>query len=394
MKKRTVFPVLCAALVLVLAVVLAGCASEPAGTSRVRLFLNIGDADMMLAESTVRNEEDRKNDFAHAFESYQRALDYALAHGLTAEADEARQKMAEVKSKVPAGSIFWPVDAAKAKDWLAQGIAAEEAEQLGIALYWYYNAEYSSVRTEAASRREALETKIKSDNPWGISGNRIQIQLENEKRWPALRQETRDFFKANNPFLQDFILDLSEQRLSEPGINRQNMTAAYTFQFGAGGFVGYSQTDDGQWGDSGFVTNESALNTLKALEMSASIYTHYLCQAELVNGDGTVVARTEEPPARFTQFSRGDYGCLNIFQTGIGQPEGASRLVYTSYALTYNSGWQAYKWQSYPHGVTFTVPIADITDTGMKARIIKVFQYSDEDTEGVFELIKTTDLTQ
>jgi hypothetical protein len=281
----------------------------------------------------------------------------------------------------------------KSADYLARGIAAEESGQFGIAGYWYDNAWYYSGNNskEALLRSLLLSKKVYSD----ITGNSIQIQLETEKRRSALRKETGDFFKANNPFLQEFILDLSEQRLSEPGINRQDMTATYTFQFGAGGFGGYSNPDGGNWGNRGFVTNNLALNTMEVWDISADIYTHYLCQAELVNGNGTVVARTEEPPARVTQFSRGDYGCLNIFDTGIRHPRGADRLLYTSYALTYNPGWQVYNWQGYPHGVIFTVPIADITDTGMRARITKVFQYTDpDDNEGIFELIKTTDLTQ
>ncbi|MDR2602163.1 MAG: hypothetical protein LBC53_06900 [Spirochaetaceae bacterium] len=281
----------------------------------------------------------------------------------------------------------------KSADYLARGIAAEESGRFGIAGYWYDNAWYYSSNNskEALLRRLLLSKKIYSD----ITGNSIQIKLETEKRRSALRKEIEDFFKANNPFLQEFILDLSEQRLSEPEINRQDMTATYTFQFGAGGFGGYSQTDGGILGDRGFVTNNLALDAMKAWDISADIHTLYLCQAELVNGNGAVIARTEEPPARFTKFSRGDYGCLNIFQTGIRQPRGASELLYTSYAYTYNPGWQAYNWQGYPHGVTFTAPIADVTDTGMKARIIKVFQYTDpDDNGGVFELIKTTDLTR
>jgi hypothetical protein len=73
-------------------------------------------------------------------------------------------------TSAPAARQLSPI----AADYLARGIAAEENGQFGIALYWYLNADYYDA-IEAKKKAALLEFKLKSGNPWGITGNSIQI---------------------------------------------------------------------------------------------------------------------------------------------------------------------------------------------------------------------------
>jgi hypothetical protein len=288
------------------------------------------------------------------------------------------------------------LDAAKAADCLAKGIAAEEKGQLYIAQYWYDNACYYDAGSgEAVRRRNLLFGK---DNPWGVTGNNsLQIELETENRKAAAKKDADDFIRNSgltftiNPFLQErFTIVLPwEAEVKDPKIDRQNGTVTYNFRYGAVHFRddAYNKAARFLWRNAG-----------RGLPAS---FSHYLAQVELVNGSGKVIARTPEPPARFTKFSSGDYGYLNIYQIS---DEDFDRYILQRFgalpqALLYENGWKlvvrSYDgWWNGTHGVNITVPIADITDTGMKARIVKVFQYTDpDDNKGVFELIKTTVVT-
>jgi hypothetical protein len=279
-------------------------------------------------------------------------------------------------------------------DYLARGIAAEERGQLGIALYWYeYAFSYRGTGGgEVARRRGSLTGKLRSGNPWDVTGNNsIEIKLETDKRWAALRTETADFLGTINPFRQDYILILPPLSLHSPEIHTGQRTATYEAYF-----EGDSKSR-GDWNAFGSspnrasVSNEAAFLVLEFFEMSIEYDDFYLVQAELINGNGKVLARTPAPPESFTRFSRGDYG-NRFIQRVIGEYSFGTKK-YGRYRLTYNGGWT-------PHpdvgGVQFDpVPLSDVTDTGMQVRLLKVFEYTAPgDNNGGFRLFRTTDVTQ
>jgi hypothetical protein len=345
-------------------------------------------------------------------EQVQQAVVTITAPGETASkagAAEAAEKATKAKrlaaEKTAEAKRLAAEKAAKARDFLAKGAAAEGQEQFGIALYWYYSANnYDPTLPEAAQRAAALEAKIKSGNPWGVTGNNsIEVKIETDKRWPVLRKQTEDYFKANNPFLEDgnLIIDSRLQlhgttgRVShgfrEVTINLEAGTVTYVASplNDTGGFLGMG---DGMahfdsW--KGLINNDAAFRAMKAMGSTNSQMaraTHYLFQAELVNGKGKVIATTPEPPATISKFQSGDWGNRYIYELSY-----SIRGQITRTKLTWNPGWQAFVAQDFFGGAIFTVPIADVTDEGMTARILKVYQYSDPDeTGGVFKLLKTT----
>jgi hypothetical protein len=127
---------------------------------------------------------------------------------------------------------------------------------------------------------------------------------------------------------------------------------------------------------------------MKALGISVKFCTFYLFKVELINGNGKVIATTPEPPAIINRFSSGNYGNRYIYQLN-----NINNDTFERYKLTWNPGWQVYNNKDYAGGVIFTVPVADITDTGMRARLLKIYQYTDPDeTDGVFKLLKTTEV--
>jgi hypothetical protein len=229
---------------------------------------------------------------------------------------------------------------------------------------------------------------LNSNSKAGIPGALPETasRFETEKRWPLLRKETAEFFAINNPFLADsakFIFN--PMKLSDPSVDRQAGTVTYTASPSREGST-YNNTRNPAEVFYTHIINDAAFKTLSVMGIDEDYFTFYLVQAELVNGSGKVIATTPAPPERFTQFSQGDYGNNFIFQTRIN----ASEDIYGTVLLTWNHGWRAFS--RVPSGVTFTVPIADITDTGMTARVVKVFQYTEpDDNTGVFELLKTTE---
>jgi hypothetical protein len=232
-------------------------------------------------------------------------------------------------------------DAAKAQDCFVKGIAAEEKEQFGAALYWYYNAPYYDVTLlEARQRAAALEEKLKGGNPWGVTGNNsIQIKLETDKRWPVLRKQTEDFFKTINPFLEDGVLAIRPgMGLSKPTVNPQNGTVTYEASYGPG--LGWPSIS-GNFEDQSrkyTVTNDAAFRAMQAMDVNIRFDSHVLVQAELVNGNGKVIAVTPAPPERFQVFRSPSYGNLYIKQysySGLG-------AEFFIAKLTWNPGWQMY----------------------------------------------------
>ncbi|GHU78324.1 hypothetical protein FACS189462_2770 [Spirochaetia bacterium] len=273
---------------------------------------------------------------------------------------------------------------------MAKGIEAEQSGKIPAALFYYSRALYFDANSaKAKNKQDALSAKVKSGDPWGLQGNEAQKKIELRKRWPALGEESRQFFTENPPVLSLLELAVTPVSLTQEKLDYNKETATYRCRVNmrtAGNRAALYVDDvlrDG-WENTGiggkFPVDGGPLPDKDTAGYSIWIKL-YTLEVELVNGDGKTIATSPVPPKSLRIFQseimpNGDDAQFYASVHSLGFYKSSLDATYggisgttgdSSYSLSGHSGLTA--------DFTFVVSVNDITDKGMRVRIKKVYEY-------------------